>query len=98
MSETFLLVRRLLSALRLKYKERREVYRREKESQGYKVVFVHELTQCSSRENMAKLFPELEMFHEMRPRFILGELIHMAIQNIFGSEDKVYEKEILVDG
>jgi len=89
-------IRKMFNAMKLKYRERKEAYRREKEASGYKVIFVHELVECGYKRVLREKFPEAEEAAELNPRFILGELIHLAIRNLTGSRDEVYERGIEV--
>lgn len=88
-----LVLRKLIDAMRKKYIEERDNYRRYYEDKGYDVMFVHELCECSRKKRYSKLFPEINMSKLLKPRVIRGELIHLALENISNMKANIRGKK-----
>jgi|YelNatPaOPRAMG01_1025707.scaffolds.fasta_scaffold05303_2 CRISPR-associated exonuclease Cas4 len=93
-----LVLRRLIDAMRKKYIDERNSYRRYYEDKGYEIVFVHELCECSRKMRYSKLFPEIGILKLFKPHVIRGELIHLALEGISNMKANVKsEKRVKIN-
>ncbi|MEM2541072.1 MAG: hypothetical protein QW534_06655 [Candidatus Methanomethylicia archaeon] len=93
-----LVLRKLIDAMRKKYIDERDSYRKNYENEGYEVIFVHELCECSRKRRYSKLFPEISMSKLLKPNIIRGELIHLALENVSNMKANVRnEKKVRIN-
>jgi CRISPR-associated exonuclease Cas4 len=86
---------KLFIEMKQKYIEERERLRQKFASEGKKLLFVHELCECSEKRKMRLRFPEIERATTYNPRFALGQLVEDALKHRFQNEgENVYMKEL----
>jgi len=88
----------LFLEMKQKYIEERERLREKFAKEGKKLVFVHELCECSEKRKMRLRFPEIERAITYNPRFALGQLIEEALKQRFKNRDEnIFMKELITD-
>jgi CRISPR-associated exonuclease Cas4 len=84
--------------MRRKYIEDRERLRGKLAKEGKKLLFVHELCECSEKQKMRLRFPEIERATAYNPRFALGQLVEEALKHRFQNEgENIYMKELKIN-
>jgi hypothetical protein len=74
--------------MKQKYIEERERLREKFAKEGKKLIFVHELCECSEKRKMRSRFPEIEKAITCNPRFALEQLVEEALNIGFKIETK----------
>jgi CRISPR-associated exonuclease Cas4 len=88
----------LFLEMKQKYIEERERLREKFAKEGKKLLFVHELCECSEKRKMRLRFPVIERAATYNPRFALGQLVEDALKHRFQNEgENVYMKELTMD-
>jgi CRISPR-associated exonuclease Cas4 len=84
----------LFFEMKKKYIEERERLREKFAKEGKKLIFIHELCECSEKRKMRLRFPEVEKAITYNPRFALGQLVEDALKHRFQNKgENVYTKE-----
>jgi len=92
-------IRELADHMMRKYHERHEELRKRLGGDVDELYFVHELCECRRKRLMRKLYPELELARLFEPQIMLGELVHVAVENLTQSQHEVLKHKTLeVDG
>jgi CRISPR-associated exonuclease Cas4 len=85
----------LFFEMKQKYIEERERLKEKFAKEGKKLVFVHELCECSEKRKMRLRFPEIERAITFNPRFALGQLVEDALKRRFQNEgENIYMREL----
>jgi CRISPR/Cas system-associated exonuclease Cas4 (RecB family) len=88
----------LFLEMKQKYIEERERLREKFAKEGKKLIFVHELCECSEKRKMRLRFPEIEKAITYNPRFALGQLVEDALKYRFQDEgENVYMRELTMN-
>jgi CRISPR-associated protein Cas4 len=88
----------LFFEMKQKYIEERERLREKFAKEGKKLLFVHELCECSEKRKMRLRFPEIEKATTYNPRFALGQLVEDALKHRFQNEgENIYMKELTMN-
>jgi len=88
----------LFFEMKQKYIEERERLREKFAKGGKRLIFVHELCECSEKRKMRLRFPEIEKAITYNPRFALGQLVEDALKYRFQDEgENVYMKELTMN-
>jgi CRISPR-associated exonuclease Cas4 len=88
-------IEELFSDMRRKYIEDRERLREKLAKEGKKLLFIHELCECTEKRKMRLKFPDIERATAYNPRFALGELVEEALKHRFQNEgENIYMKEL----
>jgi CRISPR/Cas system-associated exonuclease Cas4 (RecB family) len=88
-------IEELFSDMRRKYIEDRERLREKLAKEGKKLLFVHELCECTEKRKMRLRFPDIERATAYNPRFALGQLVEEALKHRFQNEgENIYMKEL----
>jgi CRISPR-associated protein Cas4 len=88
----------LFLEMKQKYIEERERLREKFAKEGKKLLFVHELCECSEKRKMRLRFPEIERATTYNPRFALGQLVEEALKQRFKNRDEnIFMKELITD-
>ena len=78
-----------------RYNYRREDYRRDLESEGLKVYFVHELASCRKKTELKQVYAKLELELMRKPPLLLGEIIQRGIREYLPKdveEERIFYK------
>lgn len=86
-----------------RYKLSRQKLREEYEKQGYKIVFAHELSQCSRKPVMADQLQALDLSVSWKPAVLLGEVVERGIEKYltslgFSPPSKPWSKIVSANG
>jgi CRISPR-associated exonuclease Cas4 len=93
------LIDQLFLDMSQKYIMAREELRAKYQEEGRKLLFVHELCECSYKRVMRLRFPEIEKAETYNPRFALGQLVEEALKHRFqDGEGHNHTRELMVDG
>jgi CRISPR/Cas system-associated exonuclease Cas4 (RecB family) len=88
----------LFFEMKQKYIEEREGLREKFAKEGKRLIFVHELCECSEKRKMRLRFPEIERATTYNPRFALGQLVEDALKHRFQNEgENIYMRELQMD-
>jgi len=64
-----------------------------------RVIWVHELCECPEKARLENYFPQLSWTVRFKPAVMLGELVHVALEQwSFEYTPQVYHKTLDVDG
>jgi CRISPR-associated protein Cas4 len=88
-------IEELFSDMRRRYIEDRERLREKLAKEGKKLLFVHELCECTEKRKMRLKFPDIERATAYNPRFALGQLVEEALKHRFQNKNEnAYMKEL----
>jgi CRISPR-associated exonuclease Cas4 len=91
-------IEELFSDMRRRYIEDRERLRGKLAKEGKKLLFVHELCECTEKRKMRLRFPDIEKATAYNPRFALGQLVEEALKHRFQNEgENIYMKELKIN-
>jgi CRISPR-associated exonuclease Cas4 len=88
----------LLQEMQIRYINVRKKLRVKFKKQGKKLLFVHELCECSFKRTMRARFPDVEKAQTFNSRFVIGQLIEEALKHRFEDVDEhAFTKEVTID-
>jgi len=88
-----LFLHKILEHFEEKYSAPREQFEKEMSEKypGYTVYYAHDLTRCSRLKELEQQFPDIARSKRAEPAIILGELVHLGVENFLQAGNVAYK-------
>lgn len=93
------LIDKLNQNMWFKYRWLRDKYMEDHKDDADRIIWVHELCECTQKQTFYRELPQLEESVRLKPPVMLGELVHLGIEHLgYYQPRDVYSKILDIDG